>query len=44
MERPAYRGCRALLIRRFGVSRLLERLTGALFVGLGLRLALGERK
>lgn len=29
---------------RFGVSRLFDRLTGALFVGLGVRLALLERR
>lgn len=34
----------AWLRRRYGVSRLLDRTTGALFIALGLRLALGERR
>jgi len=32
------------LKRRFGVTRLLDRATGALFIALGLRLALGGRR
>lgn len=34
----------AWLRRRYGVSRLLDRATGGLFIALGLRLALGERR
>jgi threonine/homoserine/homoserine lactone efflux protein len=32
------------LRRRFGVARLLERVTGGLFIALGLRLVLADRR